>query len=235
MAGNFSWLIEGQLAGMARPGCGLELAGEMMPHERRFLSWLWLHPELSADRLELAKRIGLRATDAFQTERRMLEMYRKFRDIWGVLASYREGFGSGGNAVDRFEMATERLEADLAFLNEQGIDTIASMTETPLDPPVVDASGFEALHLPVVDRTAPSKEQIDSFVRFVDSRLEGGHRVVAHCLGGYGRTGTMLACYLVRRGMASDEAIALVREKRPGSIEGDAQEQAVAEYEERLR
>ena len=228
-------MIEGQLAGMARPGCGLELSGEMMPHERRFLSWLWLHSERTADRLELAKRIGLRSGDAFQTERRMMEMYRKFRDIWGVLASYREGFGSGGNAVDRFEMATERLEADLAFLKEQGIDSIASMTETPLAPEVVDASGFEVLHLPVVDRTAPSQEQIDSFVGFVDSRVEGGHRVVAHCLGGYGRTGTMVACYLVRKGIPADEAIALVREKRPGSIEGDPQEQAVAEYEERFR
>lgn len=235
MPGNFSWMIEGQLAGMARPGCGLELSKEMMPHERRFLSWLWLHHQQSADRLGLAKRLGLRAGDAFQTERRMLEMYRKFRDIWGVLASYREGFGSDGSAVDRFEMATERLEADLEFLKEQGIDSIASMTETPLDPQVVDASGFEVVHIPVVDRAAPSQEQIDGFVRFVDARLEGGHRVVAHCLGGYGRTGTMLACYLVRKGIGSGEAIAMAREKRPGSIEGEVQEQAVAEYEERFR
>jgi atypical dual specificity phosphatase len=232
---NFGWIIDGELAGMARPGCGLELSGEMMPHERRFLSWLWLHPDRSSDRLGLAKRIGLRTSDAFQAERRMLEMYRKFRDIWGILASYREGFGSEGNAVDRFEMATERLESDLAFLTEQGVDSIASMTETPLDPDVIGASGLEVIHLPVVDRTAPSQEQIDSFVRFVDARLEGGHRVVAHCLGGYGRTGTMLACYLVRRGMAAAEAIALVRERRPGSIEEEVQEQAVVDYEERLR
>ena len=93
MPHNFSWVFEGRLAGMGRPGCGLELAGQMLPHERRFLAWLNSSESLSTDRMRLAKTIGLRLSDKLQVERRMLEMYKKFRDVWPLLELYREGFG----------------------------------------------------------------------------------------------------------------------------------------------
>ena len=44
--------------------------------------------------------------------------------------------------------------------------------------------------------------------------------VLVHCRGGNGRTGTLLAAYLMRfRGLSADESIAAVRAKRPHSIE----------------
>ncbi len=220
---------------MARPGCGLELAGQMLPHERRFLSWLWFSTSRRASRLDLARRIRLRVSDAYQADHRMLDLYKKFRDIWGILAAYREGFGSNGEPVDRFVMATERLEADLAYLRDQGIDTVVSLMDPPLEPEALEPFGVEVFHLPFPDKEAPTQEQIDQFVVFVDEKLKGGHRVLAHCLGGYGRTGTMLACYLVYRGQTAAEALAEVRQKRPGSVETETQEAAIFTFEERLR
>jgi atypical dual specificity phosphatase len=50
-----------------------------------------------------------------------------------------------------------------------------------------------------------------------------------------GRTGTMLACYLVHRDTDPRAALAQVRHHRPGSVETWAQELAVYEYAAHLR
>ena len=57
-----------------------------------------------------------------------------------------------------------------------------------------------------------------------------------HCGGGYGRTGTMLACYLVaKEGYSADEAIEETPRRRHGSIETQSQEQIVKVFEESLK
>ena len=70
----------------------------------------------------------------------------------------------------------------------------------------------------------------------VDRETNVGGRVAIHCAMGCGRTGTMLACYLVnKQGLSADEAIAETRKRRKGSIENRKQEQAVRDYEQHLK
>lgn len=60
--------------------------------------------------------------------------------------------------------------------------------------------------------------------------------VGVHCALGFGRTGTMLACYLVKeRGLAAGDAIAEIRRLRPGSIETYEQEKAVFQFYQRTK
>ena len=207
----------------------------MLPYEQRFLSWLLFSESLSEDRLKLARRIGLPGGDDRLLERRVLDLYRKFRDVWGILDGYREGFGAGGHPVDRFELATDRLEADLRFLTQQGIDTLVSLTETTLDPEALASLGFASLHLPIPDRDVPEPEQVETCMAYLDENLGKGHRVLVHCLGGYGRTGTLLACYLVHCGAPAADALLEIRRLRPGSVENETQEAAIFAYEERIR
>jgi atypical dual specificity phosphatase len=72
-------------------------------------------------------------------------------------------------------------------------------------------------------------------VEFVDHQRAQGKAVAVHCHAGYGRTGTMLSCYLVTQGYPAGDAIAFVRRKRPGSVETDEQERFVAEFEQDWR
>lgn len=89
---------------------------------------------------------------------------------------------------------------------------------------LLSALGLEQFHLPTPDFAAPSLDQLR---RGVSALRSATGAVVVHCGGGYGRTGTLLACMYVADGQAPDEAIAQVRAERPGAIETVSQEAVV--------
>lgn len=124
---------------------------------------------------------------------------------------------------------------DFEFLKDEGVAAIVSLTERPLDQMIIEEFGFEYLHIPVMDFTAPTMQQVSDFVDFMLRMKEQRKPVVVHCAAGRGRTGTMLACYLVALGRTAEEAIREVRKLRPFSIETSEQEEAVAEFARRLK
>lgn len=119
---------------------------------------------------------------------------------------------------------------DLAWVSDQGVSLVVSLTEASVDPDSVEVLGMELLHLPIEDFHAPTAEQQLAFVREVQLRRDAGETVAVHCLAGLGRTGTMLATWLVAEGLGADEAIDEIRTLRPGSIETVEQEDAVRRF-----
>jgi atypical dual specificity phosphatase len=121
------------------------------------------------------------------------------------------------------------------YLKAVGVDLLVSLTESPLAPDILNSAGCRNIHVPVPDLSKPSDGQIDTVVREIDKTLKSGGKAVVHCGAGMGRTGVLLACYLVFTGKRAEEAMAEVRSRRHGSIETPEQEQCVRDYAERLR
>ena len=80
--------------------------------------------------------------------------------------------------------------------------------------------------LPIQDLKAPGKRFAARWAihgRHIGDVLQRGGRVLVHCRGGLGRTGTVVAQMLIEQGVAADRAIAMVRNARPGAIETSSQ------------
>jgi atypical dual specificity phosphatase len=121
----------------------------------------------------------------------------------------------------------------LEGLKKERVKAIVSLTGTPLNPEVVSRLGFEYLHAHISG--APTINQLDEIVRFIELKNAELKPVLVHCGEGIGRTGTVLAAYLVYHGMAAEEGIKRVRQLRPGSIQNLEQENAVRQYERTIR
>lgn len=134
--------------------------------------------------------------------------------------------GLAGSAFPGDEGAAE-------WLASQGIRAVVSLTEEA--PSIASETAIEALQAPIRDFSAPTAELIDQVVGFIDRQRATGHPVLVHCAAGFGRTGAVLASYLVSTGLDADAAIARIRELRPGSIETGAQVEAVKAYARKLQ
>ena len=124
--------------------------------------------------------------------------------------------------------AYPRTERALAALSGGGVRLLVNLHERPHDPARLRRHGLGEVHLPVRDFAAPTPEQMEYGVAAIAGAVASGEAAAVHCGGGLGRTGALLACYLVSsEGLGTEEAIGRVRATRPGSVETPAQIAAI--------
>ncbi len=74
---------------------------------------------------------------------------------------------------------------------------------------------IELAHMPIRDTNVPSVEGMVAILDKIDRAITQRPTVYLHCWGGRGRTGTVVGCYLARRGKAEgDGALQLLQELR---------------------
>jgi hypothetical protein len=86
------------------------------------------------------------------------------------------------------------------------------------------------------DMHVPSISMMANLVQMMSLPIERGEKIAVHCHAGYGRTGLAIACFLLySTDLLAEQAIALVRSKRPKCIQTKKQRKFVFEFSEFLR
>lgn len=130
------------------------------------------------------------------------------------------------------------LALDMDKINAWGASVVCTLMEqdelhaykVPDIGSFVTERGMAWFHMPIVDRNVPDR-QFEMFWAYYGLRLRqilrSGGKVLLHCLGGLGRTGSIAARLLIELGMHPEDAITSVRRARPGAIENCRQEKYV--------
>ncbi|CAG13218.1 unnamed protein product, partial [Tetraodon nigroviridis] len=132
-------------------------------------------------------------------------------------------------------LALPRMASEYQYLLDHGIKHLVCLCERK--PPNYDTCpDLKLHHIKITDFTPPSPSQIERFLGIVEEANAQGEGVAVHCMHGHGRTGTMLACYLVKtRQISGVDAIEKIRQMRKGSIETQDQEKAVVQFYQRTK
>ena len=96
-----------------------------------------------------------------------------------------------------------------------------------------EAAGLAWCHLPIADMQPPGDDFEQAWPGWserIDRVFRRGERIVLHCAGGLGRSGTVTALLLIDRGVPALDAMKLVRAARPGAIETASQEEYLLQY-----
>ncbi|MFN8389055.1 MAG: isochorismatase family protein [Bdellovibrionota bacterium] len=131
------------------------------------------------------------------------------------------------------------LEHDLQTLRQEGVKNVVCLVT--LDelawygvPDLLQAyrdSGFDSLHFPIPDQGVSTVEDMKHALEWISARTARGEKVLLHCAGGLGRSGTVAACFLKRWGAQARTAIEMVRQVRSRrAIETVVQEQFVQNF-----
>lgn len=67
---------------------------------------------------------------------------------------------------------------------------------------------------PIIDFYIPNEAEMKETLDALDQALNNHKVVYVHCMGGIGRTGTVVGCYLVRHGMRAEEALETITRLR---------------------
>jgi len=100
-----------------------------------------------------------------------------------------------GQMDDRFFRGARPKDDDYQALAALGVKTIIDLTDNSMEyeKPAVEAAGLRYVNIPMVDKSAPSMDQINEFLKVVDDPQTG--KFFVHCAGGRHRTGVVGAVY----------------------------------------
>lgn len=100
-----------------------------------------------------------------------------------------------GQMDERFFRGARPKAEDLKALAALGVTTIIDLTDNSreYEQPAVEAAGLKYVNIPMVDKSYPSLDQVNEFMKVVNDPSTG--KFFVHCAGGRHRTGVVGAVY----------------------------------------
>ena len=100
-----------------------------------------------------------------------------------------------GQMNERFFRGARPEDGDYAALAALGVTTIIDLTDNSkeYEQPAVERAGLRYVNIPMTDKSYPSMDQINEFLKVADDPATG--KFFVHCAGGRHRTGVVGAVY----------------------------------------
>lgn len=130
------------------------------------------------------------------------------------------------------------LLEDIATIKSNGVNNVVTLVskEELIEKNLhsfmdeMSTAGIEVYHSPIVDFGLPSQGQMDSIMSYIQNCLDSNKNVLIHCMGGYGRSGTVMGCYASKY-LDVDDPLQYVRDVRGAdAIETTEQETFILNY-----
>jgi atypical dual specificity phosphatase len=123
------------------------------------------------------------------------------------------------------------IDLDLTALRTVGVTTLITLTRGDLPQEALSRHGLRNLHLPIYDREAPTINQLRMLAIRMTRLMEQGEVLCVHCRAGLGRTGTVVAGWLIYGGFTAEAALQRLREIDKDYVQSSAQEGFLRELE----
>lgn len=105
-------------------------------------------------------------------------------------------------------------------LKKRDIKEVVRVCDPTYDSKLLEQEGLQVLDWAFDDGGVPSSEVIEKWMVLLKKRFSDtpGSCVAVHCVAGLGRAPLLVALALMEAGMAYEDSVAFIREKRRGAI-----------------
>ncbi len=94
-------------------------------------------------------------------------------------------------------------------------------------------AGFIVYWLPISDALAPEFDEMDEALTWLADQINEGKKVLIHCRFGVGRSGTVVAAYLLKRGKSIAQVMEIMK-KTSATPTSKEQQGFIRDYSEKL-
>ena len=160
---------------------------------------------------------------------------KSFEEVMGTAASSSGGEEDVDNKISQREIAFYRggqpSVEGRSWLSKNGFTRVVDLRGEDRDNQWVKPFGggdgqgtlnqnkkFDTTNIPITDMGVPTKEQVEEFIDIANDVLEKNktkkageskEKMLLHCKAGIGRTGCLVACWRISRGVDVEEALAM--------------------------